>query len=202
MTTTILRSMDEVKQALAKGQRVTAFFHMGSFIAGEATVKRVVDGVAIVNFGYNERENVGVKFDQAKQWVTYDAVQAITSQSQFDAALANGRPVQCKIDLPKPGSERTVESYQVLFVGGSQDGTTWAFRDLRNAIQVPVTRELSLSLRYDPDGPSFEKENYHLRNIAGAFVYSFESMTTEEVMAKLIEGYKPKALLFRQSDRH
>lgn len=190
MSTKILASMGEVNEALCKGQRVAAHFFMGSFggAGSQADVVRVLNGVAIVNFGYG-KDNAGVRFDQAKQWVAYD-VMPIETPKQWQQALDNSKPVQCAIDWAEPGTDKTVTGYRVLFIGGSQDGVWWKLRELVSQIQAPAVREIN-AIGNNPDGPSFEKQTYHLRNIEGVFLYTFESMTKAEVMGKLLEGYNP-----------
>lgn len=217
MSHTILKSMDEVNAALCKGQRVTAYFYMGSFTASEATVKRVCNGVAIVNFGYS-KDNAGVRFDDAKQWVAYDTltiggrktalvpdsmpsdqperVIPITSKAMYDMALAMGVPVQCGIDHAKPRAEKTVYDQQMIpFIGGPKDGTFYAFQTVTRQVSVPeIDNTGNYKYVADSDGyvayERFKTVEHTLREFAGVKVYSPVDMSDQEVMIKLIEGYR------------
>jgi hypothetical protein len=217
MTTTILRSMDEVKEALNKGQRVTAYFFMGhGFGPGnECTVKQVLAGYALCQFGVLE-DLQPLLFNHAKQWVASDTltfggrttalvpasmridesekVMPITSQAMLDMALASGTPVQCGIDWAKPGSERTVaEQVSIPFIGGPRDGKQYVMRMATQYVEVLVVDETGnyvWSGEADTYAP-FKKVVHSLRNIAGISVYAPHDMTDRDVMIRLIENYKP-----------
>lgn len=223
MTHTILNSMDEVNAALCKGQRVTAYFHVGAFgrSCSEADVKRVINGVAIANFGY-DGDSVGLKFSDAKQWVAYDRLNIVgkplpvevhatlepgqmklmpiataeTRRVMLDKELAKCSPATCGIDLAKPGSEKTAYDQQTIpFIGGPNDGKFYVFRTVTRAVEVPVLDNTG-NYRYVLDGyvahERYKTIVYTLRQFAGVKVYAPDSMSDEQVIIKLIEGYGVK----------
>lgn len=223
MTTTILNSMAEVNAALCKGQRVTAYFHVGAFgrSCSEANVKRVVNGVAIANFGY-DGDSVGLRFSDAKQWVAYDRLKpagkpltvevdptlkegewrlsknpevvSIGSSEEQRKHLDRGFLPSCGIDLAKPKNEQPPFKQETIpFIGGPNDGKFYAMAIKSRCVDVPVKCE---PWTFHADDYServlFKTVRYLLRDFAGVSVYAPVEMTDQEVMVKLIEGYGVK----------
>ena len=94
-----------------------------------------------------------------------------------------------------------MEQKEYLFVGGNQDGQVIALPSRQPEMRFPLMKQNQLAYAAAVYPPRFSEsdeviyECYYLERLAAKeiyYIYRHESLTMDEVLVKLLSGYKPE----------